>query len=74
MADIAAEVGLTRPAMHYYFRTKELLFQAIFGDILMSFLTAVWFSWRILKMADFLSIFAYNTTFATLLHCVPVVL
>ena len=41
MADIAAEVGLTRPAMHYYFRTKERLFQAIFGDILMSFLPAV---------------------------------
>jgi AcrR family transcriptional regulator len=47
MADIAAEVGLTRPAMHYYFRTKERLFQAIFGDILMSFLPAEWFSWRI---------------------------
>jgi len=37
MSDIAAEVGLTRPAMHYYFRTKERLFQAVFGDILMSF-------------------------------------
>ena len=38
MSDIAAEVGLTRPAMNYYFRTKERLFQAVFGDILMSFL------------------------------------
>ena len=27
MSDIAAAVGLTRPAMHYYFRTKERLFQ-----------------------------------------------
>ena len=41
MSEIAAEVGLTRPAMHYYFRTKERLFQAVFGDILMSFLPKV---------------------------------
>lgn len=41
MADIAAEVGLTRPAMHYYFRTKERLFQAVFGDILMSFIPQI---------------------------------
>lgn len=41
MSDIAAEVGLTRPAMHYYFRTKERLFQAVFGDILMTFLPKV---------------------------------
>lgn len=33
MSDIAAAVGITRPAMHYYFRTKERLFQVIFGDI-----------------------------------------
>lgn len=41
MSDIAAEVGLTRPAMHYYFRTKERLFQAVFGDILMTVLPKV---------------------------------
>ncbi|MGM9768791.1 MAG: TetR/AcrR family transcriptional regulator [Candidatus Cryptobacteroides sp.] len=41
MSDIAAEVGLTRPAMHYYFRTKERLFQAVFGDILMTYLPKV---------------------------------
>jgi AcrR family transcriptional regulator len=41
MSDIAAEVGLTRPAMHYYFRTKERLFQAVFGDIMMTFLPKV---------------------------------
>ncbi len=41
MADIVAEVGLTRPAMHYYFRTKERLFQAVFGDILMSFIPQI---------------------------------
>ncbi len=41
MSDIAAEVGLTRPAMHYYFRTKERLFQAVFGSILLSFLPKI---------------------------------
>ncbi len=34
MADIAAEVGISRTAMHYYFRTKELLFEAIFGQLI----------------------------------------
>lgn len=34
MSDIAAAVGITRPALHYYFRTKERLFRAIYGDIL----------------------------------------
>ena len=29
MSDIAAAVGITRPALHYYFRTKERLFRAI---------------------------------------------
>ncbi len=41
MAEIAAEVGLTRPAMHYYFRTKERLFQAVFGEILMTFIPKI---------------------------------
>lgn len=41
MSDIAAAVGLTRPAMHYYFRTKERLFQTVFGDILESFLPKI---------------------------------
>lgn len=41
MADIAAEVGLTRPAMNYYFRTKERLFQAVFSEILSSFIPQI---------------------------------
>lgn len=41
MSEIAVEVGLTRPAMHYYFRTKERLFQAVLGDIVMEFLPKV---------------------------------
>ncbi|MBQ8336121.1 MAG: TetR/AcrR family transcriptional regulator [Bacteroidaceae bacterium] len=34
MAEIAEEVGLTRPAMHYYFRTKERLFKAALGELI----------------------------------------
>ena len=35
-------------------------------------LPAAWFSWLILKMANFLPTFAYNTIFAMLPPCVPV--
>ncbi|RHJ91771.1 TetR/AcrR family transcriptional regulator [Parabacteroides bouchesdurhonensis] len=34
MSDIAAEVGIGRTALHYYFRTKEMLFDAIFGQLI----------------------------------------
>lgn len=34
MGDIATEVGISRTAMHYYFRTKEMLFDAIFGQLM----------------------------------------
>ncbi|WP_419507427.1 TetR/AcrR family transcriptional regulator [Alistipes communis] len=33
MSDIAAAAGVQRTTLHYYFRTKELLFRAIYGDI-----------------------------------------
>lgn len=33
MSDIAAEAGINRPTLHYYFRTKDKMFQAVFGDI-----------------------------------------
>ena len=33
MSDIAAEVGISRTAMHYYFRTKEMMFKAIFSQL-----------------------------------------
>lgn len=36
MCDIAAAAGVTRPALHYYFRTKEKLFHAVFGGIIQS--------------------------------------
>ena len=33
MSDVAAEVGIGRTALHYYYRTKEILFDAIFRAI-----------------------------------------
>jgi len=33
MSDIAAAVGINRPTLHYYFRTKDRMFQAVFGSI-----------------------------------------
>ncbi|GHV51259.1 TetR family transcriptional regulator [Bacteroidia bacterium] len=33
MGDIAAEVGISRTAMHYYFRTKEMMFEAILRQL-----------------------------------------
>ena len=34
MTDIAKTVGINRPTLHYYFRTKDKLFNAVFGDII----------------------------------------
>ncbi len=34
MSEIAARVGINRPALHYYFRTKDKMFQAVFGSII----------------------------------------
>ena len=41
MSDIAAKVGINRPTLHYYFRTKDRMFQAVFGSIVMSLLPKV---------------------------------
>lgn len=38
MSDIAAILGINRPTLHYYFRTKEKLFQAVFGGIVSNIL------------------------------------
>lgn len=37
MGDIAARVGVNRPAINYYFRTKERLFEAVLGSIVLTF-------------------------------------
>ena len=34
MTDIAEKTGINRPTLHYYFRTKDKLFDAVFGDII----------------------------------------
>jgi Transcriptional regulator len=34
MGDIAAEAGIGRTSLNYYFRTKEMLFAAIFGQLM----------------------------------------
>lgn len=36
MSEIAARVGINRPALHYYFRTKDKMFETVFGDIILS--------------------------------------
>lgn len=41
MSDIAAKVGINRPALHYYFRTKDRMFQAVFGMIIQNIIPKV---------------------------------
>lgn len=41
MSDIAARVGINRPTLHYYFRTRDRMFQAVFGSIVMTLLPKV---------------------------------
>lgn len=36
MSEIALRVGINRPTLHYYFRTKDRLFQAVFGEIVLA--------------------------------------
>ncbi len=40
MSDIAARVGINRPALHYYFRTKERLYGTIYEQIVSCFMPA----------------------------------
>lgn len=41
MSDIAARVGINRPVLHYYFRTKDRMFHAVFGSIIESLVPKV---------------------------------
>lgn len=41
MGDIAEVAKISRPSLHYYFRTKENLFVAIYKDILEEFMPAL---------------------------------
>lgn len=38
MSDIAREAGIGRTALHYYYRTKERLFEAVFGRLMSTLL------------------------------------
>lgn len=38
MSDVATEAGIGRTALHYYYRTKEILFEAIFQQLISSVL------------------------------------
>ncbi len=38
MSQIAEAAGLTRPALHYYFNTKEKLFGSVFASVIGSFI------------------------------------
>lgn len=41
MSEIATKAGINRPALHYYFRTKDKMFQAVFGSIVSSVIPKV---------------------------------
>ncbi|MFA7082558.1 MAG: TetR/AcrR family transcriptional regulator [Bacteroidales bacterium] len=41
MSDIATNIGINRTALHYYYNTKEKLFQAVFGSIIETFLPKI---------------------------------
>ena len=44
MSDIAVRVGINRSGLHYYFRTKEKMFEAVFADIVLSFIPSIHFA------------------------------
>lgn len=41
MSEIATKAGINRPVLHYYFRTKDKMFQAVFGSIVSSVIPQV---------------------------------
>ncbi|MDD2488617.1 MAG: TetR/AcrR family transcriptional regulator [Bacteroidales bacterium] len=41
MCDIASNIGINRTTLHYYYNTKEKLFQAVFGTIIQTFLPKI---------------------------------
>lgn len=41
MCEIADTAGINRPTLHYYFRTKDKMFKAVFGQIIQSILPRV---------------------------------
>ncbi|MGN0190883.1 MAG: TetR/AcrR family transcriptional regulator, partial [Candidatus Cryptobacteroides sp.] len=41
MGDIAERAGINRTALHYYFRTKDRMFEAVFSGIISAFIPSV---------------------------------
>lgn len=41
MSDIAAEAGINRPTLHYYYRTKEKMFEAILEQLVQAFIPKI---------------------------------
>ena len=41
MSDIAATVGINSRTLHYYFRTKDKMFKAVFGSIVISLMPKI---------------------------------
>ena len=41
MCAIAKAAGINRPGLHYYFRTKDRMFEAVFSDIIQPFIPAI---------------------------------
>lgn len=69
MSDIASDVGITRPTLHYYFRTKERMFEAVVGLLIQSFIPRIevivseeiHFSEKLEKLVDeYLNIYSEN--------------
>lgn len=42
MSDIALSMGINRPTLHYYFRTKDKMFRAVLARIVLSFVPRVY--------------------------------
>lgn len=42
MSDIALCAGINRPTLHYYFRTKDKMFRAVFSRIVLSFVPRIY--------------------------------
>ena len=42
MSDIAIRVGINRPTLHYYFRTKDKMFHAVLARIVLSFVPRIY--------------------------------
>jgi hypothetical protein len=45
MEEIAHEAGVNKSALHYYFRSKEKLFEAVFDEVILKFISEIGCIW-----------------------------